>query len=184
MMRAWMIGAMASAAVGAGVAWSLEATLGAKTLAREQAAHARDNERHALEIKRISDRAARAASDALAAEQAMEARTSQLDASLTRERIRHETEAAKLRTALAAGTQRLRIAVRNCQPAAAGGGVLPGYSGTPGVGHGAATTADLDPATARRLVEFAQTEQREIDKLRALQAWVCAINADMPGCAG
>lgn len=103
-----------------------------------------------------------------------------VDQRTTKERNEHEAENRSLRAALAAGTERLRVAVRNCT--AAGRDGVPGASGTAGVGDGAAAYADVDAAVAERVFGVAGDDQREIDKLTALQGYVCAVRPETPGC--
>ncbi|WP_414734284.1 lysozyme [Burkholderia pseudomallei] len=79
-----------------------------------------------------------------------------------------------------AGTERLRVAVRHCT--AAGGDGVPGASSAAGVGDGAAAYADVDAAVAERVFDVAGDDQREIDKLTALQGYVCAVRPETPGC--
>jgi hypothetical protein len=55
-------------------------------------------------------------------------------------------------------------------------------AGAAGVGDGAAAYADVDRATAERVFAVAADDQREIDKLKVLQAYVCAVRSDVPGC--
>ncbi|WP_411449123.1 lysozyme [Burkholderia pseudomallei] len=78
------------------------------------------------------------------------------------------------------GTERLRVAVRHCT--AAGGDGVPGASSAAGVGDGAAAYADVDAAVAERVFGVADDDQREIDKLTALQGYVCAVRPETPGC--
>ncbi len=156
-------------AAGAGV----EHLIGAHRLADEQAARALDAQRHAEALGKIS-RAAIAAHDAAASAVAA------VDQRTTKERNEHEAESRSLRAALAAGTERLRVAVRHCT--AAGGDGVPGASSAAGVGDGAAAYADVDAAVAERVFGVAGDDQREIDKLTALQGYVCAVRPETPGC--
>ncbi|WP_242468147.1 lysis system i-spanin subunit Rz [Burkholderia plantarii] len=152
----------------------------ARSLVMEQAGRAADAQQHAedlLAISRAALDAERRASDTHAA---AASRVAAVDAQMTKERMAHEIENRNARTALAAGTDRLRVAVRNCSAADADG--VPRATGATGVGDGAATIADLDGATAERAFAVAGDDQREIDKLRALQAYVCAIRTATPGC--
>ncbi|KVN92526.1 lysis system i-spanin subunit Rz [Burkholderia ubonensis] len=172
----YLLAALLGAAIGAGV----ERLVGARRLADEQAARAADAQRHAGDLTTISQAALAAEQRAIAAHDAAASRVAAVDAQLTKERNDHENENRSMRAALAAGTDRLRVAVRNCT--AAGSDGLPGAAGTAGVGDGAAAFADVDPATAERVFAVAGDDQREIDKLKAMQGWACAVRPATPGC--
>ncbi|KVD71777.1 lysozyme [Burkholderia ubonensis] len=172
----YLLAALLGAAIGAGV----ERLVGARRLADEQAARAADAQRHAGDLTTISQAALAAEQRAIAAHDAAASRVAAVDAQLTKERNDHENENRSMRAALAAGTDRLRVAVRNCT--AAGSDGLPGAAGTAGVGDGAAAVADVDPATAERVFAVAGDDQREIDKLKAMQGWACAVRPATPGC--
>ncbi|KWZ53275.1 lysozyme [Burkholderia ubonensis] len=172
----YLLAALLGAAIGAGV----ERLVGARRLADEQAARAADAQRHAGDLTTISQAALAAEQRAIAAHDAAASRVAAVDAQLTKERNDHENENRSVRAALAAGTDRLRVAVRNC--AAAGADGLPGAAGAAGVGDGAAAVADIDPAVAERVFAVAGDDQREIDKLKAMQGWACAVRPATPGC--
>ncbi|KVK78650.1 lysis system i-spanin subunit Rz [Burkholderia sp. MSMB1498] len=178
MKSAWpyLLTALLGAAVGAGV----EHLIGARLLADEQAARSADAQRHANDLTTISHAALAAEQRAIAAHDAAASQVAAIDAQLTKERTDHETENRSLRAVLAAGTDRLRVAVRNCTAAGADG--LPGAASAAGVGNGAAAVADIDPAVAERVFGVAGDDQREIDKLKAVQAWACAVRPATPGC--
>ncbi|WP_321785076.1 lysis system i-spanin subunit Rz [Burkholderia pyrrocinia] len=175
---AWpgLLAAALGAAAGAGV----EHLISARQLADEQAARATDAQRHAGDLEAISRAALTAEQRAIAAHDAAASQVAAVDAQLTQERTDHETENRSLRAALAVGTDRLRVAVRNCT--AAGSDGLPGAAGAAGVGDGAAAVADLDPAVAERVFGVAGDDQQEIDKLKAMQKYVCAIRPSTLGC--
>ncbi|KVT92721.1 lysozyme [Burkholderia ubonensis] len=172
----YLLAALLGAAIGAGV----ERLVGARRLADEQAARAADAQRHAGDLTTISQAALAAEQRAIAAHDAAASRVAAVDAQLTKERNDHENENRSVRAALAAGNDRLRVAVRNC--AAAGTDGLPGVAGAAGVGDGAAAVADIDPAVAERVFAVAGDDQREIDKLKAMQGWACAVRPATPGC--
>ena len=144
-------------AIGAGGAYTYEN----RELLAEQAAHAKDNERHASDLNAISKAALDAEQRAIDAHNKAEAAISAADAQITKEKDAHETDNLNYRAALAAGTERVRVAVRNCS--ATGGGIVAGSPGATGVGDGAAAIADLDPAVAERVFGVAGDDQREID---------------------
>ncbi|MFY4696760.1 lysis system i-spanin subunit Rz [Burkholderia glumae] len=179
MLRKWVVYLLvAGAAAGAG-AYGAH-VFDARNLALEQAGRAADAQQHAEDLLAISRAALDAERRASDAHDAAASQVAAVDAQMTKERMAHETENRNARAALAAGTDRLRVAVRNCSAADAGG--VPRAAGVAGVGDGTATIADLDGATAERAFAVAGDDQREIDKLRALQAYVCAIRTTTPGC--
>lgn len=165
----YLLAALLGAAAGAG----LDHLIGVRKLADEQVARASDAQRHAEDLTSISHAALAAEQRAIAAHDAAASQVAAVDARLTKERTDHETESRSLRAALAADTDRLRVAVRNCTAASSDG--LPGATGASGVGDGSAALADLDPAVAERVFGVAGDDQREIDKLKAVQGWVCAV---------
>ncbi|AYZ68161.1 lysozyme [Burkholderia multivorans] len=172
----YLLAALLGAAFGAGV----EHLIGARQLADEKAARSADSQRHANDLTTISRAALAAEQRAIAAHDAAASRGAAVDAQLTKERTDHEAENRTVRAALAAGTDRLRVAVRNC--AAAGSDRLPGVAAAAGVGDGVAADADIDPAVAERVFGVASDDQREIDKLKAVQGWACAVRPATPGC--
>ncbi|WP_197419225.1 lysis system i-spanin subunit Rz, partial [Burkholderia sp. BDU5] len=113
----YLLAALLGAAAGAGI----EHLIGARQLADEQAARAADAQRHAGDLASISQAALAAEQRAIAAHDAAASQVAVIDAQLTKERTDHETENRSLRAALAAGTDRLRVAVRNCTAAGADG---------------------------------------------------------------
>lgn len=172
----YLLAVLLGMAAGAGV----EHLICARRLADEQVARARDARRHAEALDAISRAALDAEQRAIAAHDVAASAVAAVDQRTTKERNEHEAESRSLRAALAAGTERLRVAVRNCT--AAGGDGVPGASGTAGVGDGAAAYADVDAAVAERVFGVADDDQREIDKLTALQGYVCAVRPETPGC--
>ncbi|MBM5578491.1 lysis system i-spanin subunit Rz [Burkholderia pseudomallei] len=172
----YLLAALFGMAAGAGV----EHLIGARRLADEQAARALDAQRHAEALGAMSRAALDAEQRATAAHDAAASAVAVADQRTTKERNEHEAENRSLRAALAAGTERLRVAVRNCTAADRDG--LPAASSAAGVGDGAAAYADVDPAVAERVFGVASDDQREIDKLTALQGYVCAVRPETPGC--
>ncbi|CBW74482.1 unnamed protein product [Mycetohabitans rhizoxinica HKI 454] len=149
-------------------------------LAQAHAEAAVVRERHALELKAISNAVLAAERKASENRQAAAKRIEALDAQLTKERQAHETDSRRYRVALAAGTERLRVAVRNCSTR---DDDLSGIASTASVGDGATAYADLDAAVAERFFAVAADDQREIDKLRALQRYVCTVRPATAGCS-
>lgn len=166
----WILAAVAAALSGAAVSLYYRAEL-AHAHAETSAIRAK----HALDIKAISDAALAAERQSLADRQTAAKRIESLDSELTKERQTHEADSRTYRAALATGTQRLRVAVANCSASARR---VPGATPAASVDNGTAAYADLDPAVAQRVFEVAAADQREIDKLRALQGYVCAVRPE------
>lgn len=176
-MWPYLLVALLGAAAGAGI----EYLIGARRLADEQAARASDAQRHAGDLAAILQAALDAERRAIAVHDAAASQVAAVDAQVTRERADRETENLRLRAALAAGTDRLRVVVRNCSSAGAGG--LPDIAGTPRVGDGAAAYADLDRTIAERVFGVTGDDDAEIDKLRMLQRYVCSVRQETVGCS-
>lgn len=169
-----------AAVVGAALGTFTVKTHDNSVLAKEQAAHAKDNATNAQTLASISAAAATANAKALADHTVQEGKIATLDDQLTKEKTAHENDSRAYTTALAAGTQRLRIAVTSCSHSRSDG--VPAPASSPGVDDDSASYADLDAATASRVFTVAGDDQREIDKLKALQGYVCAINPGLPAC--
>ncbi|SDV49174.1 hypothetical protein SAMN05216551_107127 [Chitinasiproducens palmae] len=168
-------------AIGAG---AMHVLYDAPRLADEKAAHARDGEQCAVNARAVAAAAEKAASEAIAKQTAMQQAADAAQAQLAQERKDREQVDQRYRAAVSAGTERVRVAVRNCAAnSAAGGGAVPDDSKSAGGSNDATTTADLDPALASRLFGVAQTDDAEIEKLRQLQAWACVVKPDAPACA-
>jgi prophage endopeptidase len=176
--KAWPF--LLAAVIGAGVGvWARD--IGAnRTLAAERLAHAEDVRRLTEQINAATAAATLAAQKAFADHQAQEQRLAAIDAQLTQEAQAHEADARSYQSALAAGTQRLRVAVARCSTRR---DAVPAAASAPGVGDGAPTYADLDPAVASRVFGVATDDQQEIEKVKVLQGYVCAIRPDLPACA-
>ncbi|KWZ49238.1 lysozyme [Burkholderia savannae] len=136
--------------------------------------------RYAEALDAISQAALDAEQRAIAAHDAAASAVAAVDQRTTKERNEHEAENRSLRAALAAGTERLRVAVRSCTAADRDG--MSGASSAAGMGDGAAAYADVDAAVAERVFGVAGDDQREIDKLTALQGYVCSIRPQTPEC--
>jgi hypothetical protein len=153
----YLLAALLGAAAGAGV----EHLIGSRQLAETSRPRARPTHRGMPATWRRSH-GQRSPHDAAASPVAA------VDGQLTKERIDHEAESRSVRAALAAGTERLGVAVRNCT--AAGSDGLPGAADAAGVGDGAA--ADIDPVVvAERVFGVTGDDPLEIDKLKAVQGW-------------
>ncbi|MCG1042490.1 lysis protein [Mycetohabitans sp. B8] len=136
-------------------------------------------ERRALDLKAISDAALAAERKAAENSRAAAQRIEALDAQLTKERQAHETDSRRYRAALAAGTERLRVAVANCSTR---GDNLSGTASTASVGDGATAYADLNSTIAERVFAVVADDQRQIDKLRVLQRYVCTVRPGTISC--
>lgn len=167
-------------AIGAGGTHFFDSDRYAAQLAAEKTAHAKDNEKHANDMVTISRAALDGEQRAIDAHTKAEAEVASADAQTTKERDTHETDNRNYRAALAAGTQRVRVAVRNCSTASPAN--VSGAAGAAGVGDGATASADLDPAVAQRVFRVAGDDDNEISKVKALQAYSCAIRPSTPGC--
>ncbi|MEB2499524.1 lysis system i-spanin subunit Rz [Burkholderia cenocepacia] len=151
-------------------------------LATERAARASDNARHATELGAMSKATLDAEQRAIAAHDAAATRIAESDARLYREREAHESDSRAFRDQLATGAQRLRVAVSNCS--ADRDDRVSGPASAASMGDGTVAYADLDRATAQRVFGVAERDQSEIDKLRALQDYVCAVRPATTACTG
>ncbi|WP_082716525.1 lysis system i-spanin subunit Rz [Burkholderia sp. BDU5] len=172
----YLLAALLGLAAGSGV----DHLISARQLADEQAARASDAQRHAEALGAISRAALDAEQRAIAMHDAAASAVAAVDEKTTKERNEHEAENRSLRAALVTGTERLRVAVRNCTAADPNG--LSDAASAAGVGDGAAAYADLDGALAERVFAVAGDDQHEIDKLTALQGYVCAVRPETPSC--
>ncbi|MDR5771095.1 MULTISPECIES: lysis system i-spanin subunit Rz [unclassified Caballeronia] len=143
-------------------------------LAKEQAAHARDNEANVRTLATLSEGAAKAASAAIAAHNTAAARIAALDEQFHRERISHEADNAKNRAAIADGTRRLRIAIANASANHSGAANPSPAAGR--MGDGARRYAELPPEIGRDL--FAIVDDADGDarlKAEYLQHYVLML---------
>lgn len=134
---------------------------------------------HARDLKAVSDAVLTAEREASMNNQIAAGKIEALDAQLTKERQIHENDSRNYRVALAAGTERLRVTVANCS---AGASDVSDTASAAGVGDDTTTYADLDAATAQRIFSVTDDDQREIDKLRTLQGYVCAVRPETADC--
>jgi len=107
-------------------------------------------------------------SKALANQQAAEGKVAAIDKQFNDEVSQHANDVLVYRAQLASGAQRLSVHVASCVPASESAGAAGGADG-------ATANADLAPAAADGVAEVAGDDQREIDKLTALQAYVHAL---------
>lgn len=157
-------------AIGAGGAYVYEN----RALLTEQAAHARDDARHANDLNLISKAALDAENRAIDAHDRAASDVAAIDAQLTQEKKAHESDDARNRALIADGSRRLRIAVSNFHPTGsqqAGSG-----AGAAGVGNGASGTAELSPAWGSALFGiFDDADSDARAKADYLQRYVRAL---------
>ncbi|WP_250528853.1 lysis system i-spanin subunit Rz [Caballeronia sp. ATUFL_F1_KS4A] len=122
-------------------------------LGKEQVAHARDNEANTQKLTSLSEGAAKAASDAVAAHNAAAARIAALDDRYHHERKIHEADTAKNRAAIAGGTRRLRVAIADATSRDHSGPANQGATAG-GMGDGPRRYAELSPEVGRALFEI------------------------------
>jgi len=171
-----LAGSLLGIAIGAGGAYVYEN----RAVLAEQVSHAHDNEQHADDLLNVSKAALDAESRAIDAGNKAASAVAAADAATTQKKEDHETDNRSYRTALGTGAERVRVAVSNCS--AAGTDDVPGPASAARMGDGGSAVADLDPAVAERVFGVAGDDQREIDKVTALQAYICAIRPTTPGC--
>lgn len=181
MGKGWIAYLIVAALAAAAGAYG-EHVRGSRDLAVERAGRAADGQRHAEQLLGLSRSALDAERRAMDAHDAAAAAVAAADRKQTEERTRHETENRDYRAALREGAERLRIAVTSCSAAGGGGIDVPGAAGATSMGDGAAAYADVDPAIAERVFAVAGDDESQIDKLRMLQAYVCKVRPETPGC--
>ncbi|MEI6002736.1 lysis protein [Paraburkholderia bengalensis] len=118
-----------------------------------------------------AEKQTKALATALANQHAAEQKVAAIDQQFNDEVSKHANDVLAYRAQLAAGTDRLSVHVARCVPAAAEGASAAGGA------DGAAARADLAPAAADGVAAVAGDDQREIDKLDALQAYIRAMQA-------
>jgi predicted enzyme involved in methoxymalonyl-ACP biosynthesis len=151
-------------AIGAGTGYKLTASHYSAALATEKAAHASD-------LERVNAEAAQQLATALSKQQAAEGRVATVEQQFNTEVSKHAKDNLAYQSQLASGAQRLRVRVTSCVPSATAGKGTAAASGN----DGTAAVADLDPTVATGVVQVAADDQHEIDKLKALQAYVAAL---------
>lgn len=151
-------------ALGAGTAHEIDTNHYGAQLATERASHAAD-------IARVNAEAAQQLAMALSKQQAAEGKVATVEQQFNDEVANHAKDNLAYQSQLASGAERLRVRVTRCVPGTAA------VQGTAAAGSadGGAAYADLDPTVATGVVQVAADDQREIDKLKALQAYVTAL---------
>lgn len=170
-MNGYFITGIAAALLGAALGFGGTHVYDGRTLAAEQAAHAKDNAAHATEIAQINADSAKALSAALAKQQAAEGRVAAIETKFTDEVNAHAKDSLDYRAQLLAGTQRVRVHVAACGPVAPAGE----SAATAGSADGTTSWGYLDNETAASVFKVAADDQVQIDKLTALQAYVKAL---------
>lgn len=153
--------ALLGIAIGAGATHELDANHYGAQLSSEKAAHASD-------MARVNAEAAQQLAAALSKQQAAEGRVATVEQQFNTEVANHAKDNLAYQSRLSTGSERLRVRVTSCVPGPAAGKGTSAAGGT----DGSATYADLDPTVATGVVQVAADDQREIDKLKALQAYV------------
>jgi hypothetical protein len=162
-MSPFLITGIAAGAVGLAVGFGAAHTIDGRTLAREQAAHQQM-------VAQINAESAKALSAALANQQAAEGKVAAVEQEFQNEVSQHAKDSLDYRARLSAGTDRVRVRIASCSPAA------PGESAAPAVStDGPASYGDIYGPTASSIFKVAADDQAEIDKLAALQAYVRAL---------
>jgi prophage endopeptidase len=151
-------------ALGGGLLHELDGT----ALAREQAAHAKDNKANADTLAAINSASATQLADALTKQQAAEGKVSELETNFQNEVNAHASDSLKYRADLASGAQRVRVHVASCDSGAAASQSTAAASST----NAASATADLSPATASVVVAVADSADETAMRLAALQSYV------------
>ncbi|MFM0638091.1 lysis system i-spanin subunit Rz [Paraburkholderia metrosideri] len=151
-------------AIGAGTTHELDANHYGAQLASEKAAHAAD-------IAKVNAEDAQQLATALSKQQAAEGRVATVEQQFNTEVSNHAKDNLAYQSRLASGAERVRVRVTGCVPPTAAD-----KSTTPaGSVDGRAAYADLDPTIATGIVQVTADDQREIDKLKALQAYIAAL---------
>lgn len=151
-------------AIGAGVAHKLDVNHYDGQLATEKAAHAAD-------LAKINAKAAQDLATALANQHAAEGKVATIEQQFNTEVTNHAKDNLAFQSQLASGAERLRVRVTSCVPGTPSGQSTAATGST----DGAAAYADVDPTVATGIVQVAADDQHEIDKLKALQAYVAAL---------
>ncbi|MDR5756512.1 hypothetical protein [Caballeronia sp. LZ035] len=142
------------------------------SLAQEQRDHAFDNAANTQKLAAISDRAAKAASDAIAANYAANNRILALNQRYHQENKFYEQSNSKNRASIANGTRRLRIAIQSSRS----GDLKKSNSPPGGMGNGAGRYADISPKVGENLFGIVDDADRDARaKAEYLQHYVCSL---------
>ncbi|MBU9386660.1 lysis system i-spanin subunit Rz [Burkholderia multivorans] len=155
-----MIAALVAMALLFGAGWMARGWIAARDISRVE-------QKHALDLKALSDKAAEVSEASRKLEAGMRDTVAKID-QLQSDLDHANSENADLRSRLSSGTQ--RVYVRAKCPAAVGGG-LPG-SAAPASMDDEARRAELDPAFAGELAGIAGDGDDAIRRLTALQKYV------------
>lgn len=121
---------------------------------------------HAETLQAIADKTAQARAAVARYELAAHAQLADKDTQYYKELTHAQSETARMRACIAAGTCGVRIITRST--ACAAGGDVPQDAGAGGVGDGA---IELDPATAGRVLDLRESVQADAAKLAYLQEY-------------
>ncbi|TCK39630.1 bacteriophage Rz lysis protein [Paraburkholderia sp. BL8N3] len=121
-------------------------------------------------VDKVNAASAKALSDALANQQVAEGKVAAIERSFNDEVTKHASDVLSYRAQLDSGAQRMRVHVTGCTASDPSQG-----SASAGSADGASASADLAPTVASGLVSVADDDQKEIDKLSALQAYIRAL---------
>jgi glutathione S-transferase len=162
-MNPLLLTGIAAAVIGAALGFGAAHTIGAEQLAKEQAAHQSD-------LAKINAASAKALADALSRQQAAQSDVATIQKQFDDEVANHAKDSLDYRARLSAGTDRVRVRIASCAPAAASES-----AGASGSSDGGSAYGYLDGAVASSVFKVAADDQAEIDKFTALQAYVRAM---------
>ena len=121
---------------------------------------------HAQTMQAIADKTAKASEAVRKYETGVADQLADKDATHYKELTHAQSETARMRACVAAGTCGVRIITRST--ACAAGGAVPQDAGAGGVGDGA---IELDPATAGRVLDLRESVQSDAAKLAYLREY-------------
>lgn len=154
--------ALLAAAIAGACAWYAQGWRMGEQLAGVKASHAET-------MQAIADKTAKARAAVARYELAANAQLADKDAQYYKELTHAQSETARMRSCVAAGTCGVRIITRST--ACAAGGDVPQDAGAGGVGDGA---IELDPATAGRVLDLRESVQSDAAKLAYLREYASA----------
>ena len=165
--------ALLAAAIAGACAWYAQGWRMGEQLASLKATHAET-------LQAIADKTAQARAAVARYELAAHAQLADKDAQHYQELTHAQSETARMRACVAAGTCGVRIITRST--ACAAGGDVPKDAGAGGVGDGA---VELDPATANRVLDLRESVQSDAAKLAYLRDYAQACwRAGVEGAGG
>ena len=154
-------------------AWQIQAWRMGEQLAGVKASHAQT-------MQAIADKTAKASEAVRKYEAGVADQLADKDVQHYQELTHAQSETARMRACIAAGTCGVRIITRST--ACAAGGDVPQDAGAGGVGDGA---VELDPATAGRVLDLRESVQSDAAKLAYLQEYAkSCYRAGVEGAGG